>query len=344
MNRTSIALWCLLAALAPSMARAQNDQIFGRGGTPTRGMISKVSPNQVTIQATGASMDFDTKDILRVTFGDEPGELRTARDRALSGQYGDALAELKKVDTAAINNDVIRAEVGYYTAYCAAKMALTEGGDKAAAIGLMMNFIKENRGTFHFYEGVELLGDLHYASGEFAQASTFYGLIGQAPWPEYQLRAAVMQGRSLADAGKYPEALASFDRVLASGLSTPPVNEQKMHATVGRAVCLAATGQAAEGIKIIQDMIAKNDPNDAELFGRAYNALGACYVKAGQTKEALRAYLHTDVLYFTNAQAHAEALYNLAKLWEQVNRSDRAVQARSLLQNRYAGSRWASMP
>jgi len=345
MNRCTIAIWCLAAIALPGVAKAQNDQVFGRTGTPTRGLITKVSPTQVTIQATGASVDIDTKDIQRVTFGDEPAELRTARDRALAGQFGDALEELKKVNAATIKNDVIRAEVGYYTAYSQGQLALTEGGDKAAAIALMMNFIRENPGTFHYFEGVELLGDLHYASGEFDRAAMFYGLIGsKAPWPEYQMRASVLQARSQAEAGNYTDALASFDRVLASGLNTAAAVEQKMHATVGRAVCLAATNQAEEGIKIINDLIAKNDPNDPNLFGRAYNALGACYVKAGATKEALLAYLHTDVLYFTNRQAHPEALYNLAKLWDQVNRSDRAVRARSLLQSRYPGSRWASMP
>jgi tetratricopeptide (TPR) repeat protein len=158
------------------------------------------------------------------------------------------------------------------------------------------------------------------------------------------MRSAVLQGRALAEAGKHDEALTNFDRVLSSGLSTPAALEQKMHATVGRAVCLAATGRAEEGIKLIHDLIAKNDPNDPDLFGRAYNALGACHLQAGEVKEALLAYLHTDVLYFTNQQAHPEALYHLAKLWEKVNRSDRAVRARSLLQSRYPSSRWASMP
>jgi tetratricopeptide (TPR) repeat protein len=345
MNRCIIVLGCLAAVVLSRVSLAQNDQIFGRTGTPTRGLITKISPAQVTIQATGISRDFDTRDILRISFENEPGELRTVREQAAAGQYEDALETLRKIDVAAIENPNIRAEVGYYVAYCQSQVALTSGGDKAAAINQMMNFIRENPETYRYFEGVELLGDLHFAGGEFDQAARFYGLIGsRAPWPEYQMRAAVLQGRAQSEAGKHDEALTNFDRVLSSGLSTPAAVEQKMHATVGRAVCLAATGRAEEGIKIIQDLIAKNDPNDADVFGRAYNALGACYVQAGATKEALLAYLHTDVLYFTNSQAHAEALYQLAKLWDQVNRSDRAVRDRGLLQSRYPSSRWASMP
>ena len=154
----------------------------------------------------------------------------------------------------------------------------------------------------------------------------------------------MLQARAKSAEGKYPEAQSLFEQVLSSGLNTPEAVEQKMHATVGKAVCLSATGKADEGIAMIEDLIAKNDPTDATLFGRAYNAMGACYEKVGKTQDALFAYLHTDVLFFADAEAHAEALYHLSKLWAAVNRSDRATRDRALLQSRYAGSRWAGMP
>jgi tetratricopeptide (TPR) repeat protein len=157
------------------------------------------------------------------------------------------------------------------------------------------------------------------------------------------MRAAVLQARADSADGKYAEALPGFEQVLSSGLTTPEALEQKMHATVGKAVCLAATGKADEGIQIIEDLIAKNDPADATLFGRAYNALGACYMKTGKTKDALLAYLHTDVLFYRDPDTHAEALYHLSKLWGDIGKSDRAVRARGLLTSQYAGSRWAAI-
>jgi hypothetical protein len=63
--------------------------------------------------------------------------------------------------------------------------------------------------------------------------------------------------------------------------------------------------------------------------------------KAGRTKEALLAFLHVDVLYFTTPEAHAEALANLAELWEEVQKPERAVKARQVLQERYGSSPWA---
>jgi len=338
-----LALWTVALAVCTAPALAQQDTIIGRGGTPIRGTIVGISPTTVKIETTGATRDVETREIQKLSFGDEPADVASGRDQALAGQFENALASLKKINLAEIQNDVIKQEVGYYTAYCNAKLALNAGGDKAAAITDLKAFIGQNRTTFHFFEGVQLLGDLNFADGKYADAATFYGLLAQAGWPEYQMRAAVQQARAQAAEGKYAEAQAAYEQILASGLNTPEAAVQKMHATVGRAVCLAATGKHEDGITIIEDLIAKNDPSDAALFGQAYNALGACYEKAGKPQDALMAYLHTDLLFFKDGESHAEALYHLSKLWAAVNKADRAVQARGTLQSRYPGSRWAAM-
>ncbi len=343
MKRRSALLTLAVSALVATSAPAQQDQIFDKAGTPIRGTIVGISPAVVKIETTGITRDIEVRTIQRLSFGDEPADLKNARDQALAGQYENALASLKKVNPAEIQTEAIKQEAGYYAAYCNAKLALTAGGDRRVAKDGLFEFIRGNPSTYHFFEAAELLGDLSFALGEYGEAAKYYGALAKAEWPEYKMRAAVLQARAQSAEGKYAEAMAAYDQILASGLNTPEAVEQKMQATVGRAVCLAATGKHEEGITIIEDLIAKNDPNDAALFGRAYNALGACYLKAGKTQEALMAYLHTDVLFFTDAESHAEALYQLSKLWAAVNKSDRAVEARSNLQNRYPGSRWAAM-
>ena len=104
---------------------------------------------------------------------------------------------------------------------------------------------------------------------------------------------------------------------------------------------LAETGGGNEAVGIIEKIIQDADPEQKELHARAYNALGSCYEKAGQTKDALLAYLHVDVLYNTVPEAHAEALAHLVPLWQAVGQEEQARQARQQLQERYGGSRWA---
>lgn len=344
MNKSLTALLLTISVTCAAICVAQDDSVFlKKSGTPTRGLISAVSRDNVTIQTTGISRTIEVKDILKVRFDAEPPELSTARDRALAGQLEDAIEELGKIDVTAITNDVIKQDVEYYKAFATAKHALASGGDKKAAQEQMTTFAYANTSSFHFYEAAELLGDLAFAQADYGNAAKFYGGLSNAPWPEYQLRATVLQARAMTADGKCAEALPGFEQVLSSGLTTPEALEQKMHATVGKAVCLAATGKHEEGIGIVEDLIAKNDPSNATLFGRAYNALGVCYIKSGKTKDAILAFLHTDVLFYSDPETHAEALYYLSDLWGQINRSDRADRTRGLLRGQYAGTRWAAM-
>ena len=125
-------------------------------------------------------------------------------------------------------------------------------------------------------------------------------------------------------------------------ISTPEANAQKQYALVGKGNCLVGLGQAQEGLTLLNDLINKNDPADAVLFARTYNALGNAYLKLNRNKDALQSFLFTDLLFYADAESHAEALYHLSKLWNEVNKSDRAVQARNTLRERYSGSIWAA--
>ena len=78
------------------------------------------------------------------------------------------------------------------------------------------------------------------------------------------------------------------------------------------------------------------------MQAQAYNTLGTALRKAGKPQDALLAFLHVDVLYFASAEDHAEALANLAQLWNEVQKPERAAQALQTLKTRYKNSRWAS--
>ena len=334
---------CLLAATWTATAHAQRpDQVFPQRGSPLTGIITEIAKTHVTINVRGSDQKVEVIDLKRVVFAEDPPELMCSRDNILNGQLENGLAELKRIDGASIQREYVQQDLAYYLAYAQAKLALTGGGDKAAARQALLNFVASAKDSFHFFEAAQLLGDLAVAMEQYDDATKYYGAIAKlAPWPEYQLRSAVLEARVLEAQGKAADAIAKYETVINNPIDTAEATRQKSLARVGKAAGLAETGQHAEGIKILEEIIAKSDPQDNELFGRAYNALGRCQLKADRPKEALLAFLHVDVLFYSEADVHAEALYHLTKLWQQVNKSDRAVTARTLLNERYAGSPWS---
>jgi tetratricopeptide (TPR) repeat protein len=157
------------------------------------------------------------------------------------------------------------------------------------------------------------------------------------------MRGTLLEARAYRSDGKYEEAFAKFDAVIGYQLSTAEANRQQSLARLGRAACQAELGQAAEAIQTIEQVIQENDPQDTELFGQAYNALGTCHRQLKQPADALLAYLHVELLFYQDGATHAEALYYLSQLWDEVKKPERAVAARSLLKARYPGSRWAKL-
>jgi len=328
--------------VGPASGQMRDDQVFRTKGTPHRGRVSEVSRDAVTVEVAGNKQPVGVNEIVRVAFAEDPVDLSTARSAIIQKNYNQALQDLKKIDGQRLANAFVRQDLEYYKALCQAKQAMSEGGDKAAATEAMLNFVKAAPQSYHFYEAAEVLGDLAMSSGKWADAVKYYGPISNAPWPEYQMRANIALGRALIGEKQFDQASEKLAAVLSSDVATPEALRQKNIATVGKAVCLAETGKAAEGIALLQELINKNDPQDSLLFGRIYNALGRCYVKENKAKDAALAFLHTDILFYADADAHAESLYYLSKLWPQINKSDRAIAARNTLRERYAGSIWAT--
>jgi hypothetical protein len=143
----------------------------------------------------------------------------------------------------------------------------------------------------------------------------------------------------------HAEALEKFEAVVSDSVNTAEIAPLKQQAVVGKAVCLAETGKAKEAITILTEpkgVIASNDPKNVPLMARAYNALGIAYMKEGRKKDAILQFLFTHLLYFQEPDAHAEALYYLSSLFQEVNKPERALEVSNTLKQRYAGSVWVT--
>jgi tetratricopeptide (TPR) repeat protein len=339
-QRLRVAFPLLWLAVIGASANGQTDRVRLWNGTET-GEITKTSPLEVTILRGSATKSIPISEIRSVVFGGEPAELTQARVNADNGGFKIALEALEKIDLAQVKRDLIRQDIEFYKAFIAAKQALLGERPIAEAGREMYAFVNSAKDSHHFLHATELLGDLLVASGKYSDAQRQYETLAKSPWPSYQMRAAVLTGRALQAESKHAEALQQFNAALSLKDDTEEGKRQALAAQLSKSVSLAATGKVDEGVQIIEQVIAQADPEDKELNARAYNALGSCYQLAGQTKPALFAYLHTDLLYNGVPEAHAEALARLAELWEKVGQPTQARQARETLQERYAATRWA---
>lgn len=338
-----------LVALAVSLAPLANASAVDRIKTAEKGTVSGViqtiGPVEVEIRmGAGKTEKIPVNQIASITFDGEDTKLTQARNAALNGRYEDALSLLKEAEEAAKDNDHMMLDVQYFTAYCTAQLALGGSEDVRTAGKLMRDFVNSAPQSYHIHRANELLGDLYLAVGQYDAASKSYDAVAAAPWTDYKMRAHVAKGRAHQANEDYSGAQSEYEAAIAlakDGEGDSQVEAQRLAAVLGTAECMAESNQFDKAIEVVEGVIQNADPENTVLNARAYNTLGTCYRKANRPKDALLAFLHVDLLYYPHAESHARALKNLAELWTEIDKPDRAIQAQQLLKDRYANSRWA---
>ena len=230
------------------------------------GEVTEMTRYEVTLDkgATG-SVPIAVNEIRAIVFEGEPAELTQARVNAGNGAFAKAHALLDKIAADQVKRDFVKQDIEFYKAYCASRLALSGEGEITDAGKQLNLFVRNNPDNFHFLEASEMMGDLLMASGRYDFAEKQYAELAKAPWPVYKMRAAVSLGRSLQAQGKHAEAIQQFDAALAMGDDGPDAQNQKLSATLGKAVSLAETAKGDDAVKIIQKVIQDADPQQKEL-------------------------------------------------------------------------------
>jgi tetratricopeptide (TPR) repeat protein len=337
----AVAAGCLLV---PAVSRAVDDTVKKVGDPPIKCTITSMNKDEVKYEKSGKEETVPTYEIESIRLSDEPAQLNLIRNQANNGAYENALKALDKINPDTLEKAEVKAEVQYLRAYCDARLALGGSGDVSAAGKEVMAFIKENPNSFHFYPANELAGDLLVSLGKYGDSTNFYKALSNASADAWKIKAGIDTGRAKLAEKKYDDALKEFDTALGLAEKGKGPETQKLSSMLGKAACLAETGKPEEGVKLAEQVISKLPAEEVDLHAWAYVVLGNCYRKMpNHSKEALLAFLHVDVLYFSNPQFHAEALWNLASLWQDLKKIDRATQASALLKERYPNSTWAKL-
>ena len=306
------------------------------------GDISETSVNEIQITTSGTIRKVPVNEIRRVSFAGEPGQLKSARAAAQSGQYEQAMGYIEQIVDENRVSALVRQEIEFYRAYVPGQLAILGTGDASASIQQLLSFVKKNRNNFHFYEAARLLGDLSMSLGDFSGASRYYSAYAKAPFDDYKLEGMLLEANSLKASSDLKGAKSKYEQVVKQAGNDADSVRLRTLAEVGIAACSALAGDADSSIKTLQTIIQENDASDTELFANAYLAMGTAYAKADKPRDAVLAFLHVDLMFYTERDAHAEALYHLSSLWNEINKPERAVQSRKTLMERYGGTIWAN--
>jgi len=341
---TKMVLGVLVVALGmmpQALAQGISDRVrLLRGGES--GEITDMTPFEVMVnKGPSGSRAIAVNEIKSVQFHGEPLELAQARMNISNGAYKNAMELLDQIDITSVRRPFLREEIEFHKAWCLAKLALAGEREIVEAGRQLSSFVRSHPKNFHNLAAIEMMGDLLMADGRFEDAQKQYAKLAATPWPDYKMRAAIAVARTLQAQNNHAEAIQQFDAALAITGEGADLANQRLTATLGKAVSLAETGSVDTAVEMIERMIYDTDPQQKELLAQAYLAQGACFEKAGRTKDALLAYLHVDVLFSTVPEAHAEALAHLVPLWSAIGQEEQSRQARALLHERYGNSRWA---
>lgn len=346
MHKTNIQLQSFVAlaivCLFTGMLAAQ-DKVYPLQGGVASGKIIQITPTEVTIEVRGAEQKVPIAEVRKIVFDDEPSGLDRARDFFAQEQYTQALDELKKLDPTSFKNPLVAQDFEFYKFYSEGKLGLIgTGGSKENAAAGLVALATKNRNTHHLYELSALLGDLAIALGKPDGAVRYYGILLTAPNAETKANGVYRLAQLELGQGKFSEARTRFQQLTSLNSTSAAMTRVKSLAEVGLAVCDARDGKPQQALDQLKQMVSKYDSTDQELFARIYNAQGACYLSLKNTNLAVLAFLRTDLLFFTDPDAHAEALYNLTQLWPKAGEPTRATETRARLVGQYAGSVWAN--
>jgi tetratricopeptide (TPR) repeat protein len=304
-------------------------------GKNVSGTILAVNAEKVTIDVRGEKQEIPANIIVSTEYDNEPSGLKATRTAFDGSRMPETLEALAKVDPKTLTKPELKQEFDYFTAAAKTKSVLAGSGDLADAEKSLLDFIKNNKNSYHYFEICEYYGDLMVQAGKFDDAKKSYAALAKAPWSEYSLKATVSLGMAEITEKKTDSARKNFETVIKSEDNSEQAERLKNIAKIGQALCLTSEKKYDEAVKMLEE-IAKNSSGEDSVFqSLVYNSLGLTYEQAGKPRDAILAYMHTDILFSSARSEHIKALQELSKLWKQVKRNERADETAKRLKSIY---------
>jgi tetratricopeptide (TPR) repeat protein len=301
-------------------------------GGRIRGKIDRETPEVVRIDGRDVALD----QVAEVSYDNTGVSYSQARLQENNGDLPRA-AELYQKAAGEASNPLVVQDARFRRAAVLARIAQGNSSRQDEAIEALRSITTELSSSRHVGPSLELLARLQLQAEEFDAANATLGNLAKLGWAAD--RAAVLRSRVMVERGQSEQALRDLDTLIGR---LPEGAEARRRASLARAEALAELKRFDEATQAAQAVIEAAGPEDAETLAPAYNTLGDCLRAAGKPRDALFAYLKTDILYPGPADEHARALASIAQLWRVLNQNERANRVVERLQEEYPGSPYLS--
>lgn len=331
----SVALVLTFAAVsvADEIVLIPNSTVKAAGGR-IRGKIASESPAEVKIKPTvGGDQTVPVDQIASVSYDGAPATLALAETRANNGQLTDAADLFKKAAAEATGKPLIAGYAKYRRAEILADAAAASPAGAKEATTELEGYVKDYGTGRYVGPALESLIRIHLAAGDIAKAQDALTRF-KAKLPGASDRVTILEARILARSDKLDAALASLDKAIAGAKDPARVRDAKL----AKAEVLVAQKQYEPALAAVQEVIKESPPEAYEIQALAHNTLGDCYRAAGRPKDALTAYLQTDILFDKDKEQHAKALAMIEQLFREIKADARADENRDRLKQLYPQS------
>ena len=335
----STAAFMLLALAAPTLADEivliPGTTVKQAAGNRVRGTVQSEALTEVVVKLGANTINVPTDQIISIRYDGQPASLALAESNESGGQLAKAAELYKKAAVEADGKPFIVQTAQYKHAEVTADLAMADPSKASEAVTLLEAFVKTNPASRHTGPALDTLARLQLQKGDFPQAEKTIASLSAIPTGAD--RAAILRAKILARKGDHAKAVAELDRLIKAA---PAGSLRQTEARLAKAESLAALKQFGAAETDLRSVIKTLPAEDVAGQSSAYNTLGDSLRAAGRPKDALLAYLHTDLLFSKDKEQHPRALSAISQLWRELKRDDRADDVFARLKQEYPQSPW----
>ncbi len=335
----SLAIAVLLGATAPAfgdeVVLIPGTTVKQAAGGRVRGAIQSETPAEIVVKLGANTINVPIDQVVSVRYDGQPASMALAESSEGGGQLEKSAELYKKAATEAEGKPLIEQAAKFKQADVTTDVALADPGKAAEAVALLDAFVKAYPNTRHTPAALENLARLQLQKGDYSQVEKT--IASMERFPRGADRAAVLRAKVSAKKGDFAQSITELDKLIKA---SPDGSVRQREAKLAKAESLAGLKKYGEAEADLRAAIKSLPPEDVAAQSAAYNTLGDCLRAAGRPKDALLAYLHTDILYSKDKEQHPRALAQIAVIWRELKRDDRADEVQQRLKQEYPQSPW----